>query len=192
MPEHKKQQQPVVKYLKEYSRVPTYIMIAAICIGIVFRFSSVMPNYFNQAEPAASEKLEQIQQVQQDQLKEDEAVLEDDYRQVVERFIENIESQDIEQVVSDSYRSVLVEKLDSEFSSQITNAEIEKVLQPYRGIHIYYFLLVTKKENVTIIVEMTGKRISNLYVEGWSEIKEDKEKYEDLLEQLKIDGEPLN
>ncbi|WP_172370806.1 tetratricopeptide repeat protein [Sporosarcina jiandibaonis] len=178
---------------KEQSRWPVVIMIAAIMLGMIGRFGPIMLERADRPVPLAPELKETIQTTQENLAQEKESAITDENKQVVEQFMQDLREGTIEQavstIVSEDYASFILE--NDQFTKQLGNAILEKVIQPHMGLSISYFLLVNAEEDFHAIVEVSFGRITHMYAEDLNQTEEEETKYQKLMERIELDGEDI-
>lgn len=183
-----------VVFPKEDSKWPAYAMIAALVLVFAIRFAPYLIEQANRPEPVDPVIKESIElsQIQQEE-EAIEALYNGEESEVVEQFLQEIGSDNlvdtISPYVSTEFESIILEKSDDPFLKQLANAQIEKIIQPQRGLSFYHFLVVNKEENTYAIIEVVGKKITNLFAEQWGESQEEIENFKTLMDQMESEDE---
>ena len=176
---------------KKQSRWPMVIIIVAIVISMIGRFVPIMIERADLPVPLEPELKETIHTTQENLAQEKESAITDENKLVVEQFMQDVRKGSIEQslsnIVSEDYASIVLE--NEQFTKQLGNAELEKVIQPHMGLPISYFLLVNAEEGIHAIVEVSFKRITHIYAEDFNQSEEEETKYQKLMEQMDLDGQ---
>lgn len=178
-----------------YSKWPILLMIASIILSIGFRHSSFIANQLNQPKPIPDEIQATIHESQQNFLDGQAEDFLEENMQVLERFIQYIGEDDLENalspLISEESLSLILEHSDDVVIDQLANSKIEKVMQPTKSMPTFYFLLGIEAEDFKAVVHMSFGHISALYIDSWVQFEEE-EKYRELMEQIELHGETIH
>lgn len=94
----------------------------------------------------------------------------------------------IEEVVEENYAHIVMKKAGTQEMNKLLTSSITKGYKE----DSYSYLLVTSKDGSSYILKVKGQVIHHIYGEAWSDGKEDKEVFHDLLKTMETSGLDLD
>lgn len=189
-PQPEKERQ-LTAWPKEHTKRPAYLLIAALALLLAIR---VLPALQEDEASIPAETQESVAAFMDGQEQEEDLVIINEARPVVDLLLKNIQDdrllENIADIASNSYEPVMVIKLNNPFLKELADAKIEKAMKLDLIVPVSYFLLVHEKDQMDhkTIIEVKAGQISYMYADKWNDTEKEKEEYERLLERIEKNG----